>query len=292
MKKRIVTVGTFDGVHRGHRAVLQYLKQLAAEHGLEPLAITFRCHPLALIAPGRMPSMIETPQCRRYEIEKEGVECEMLEFDDSLRNLTARQWLERLRAIYGAEMVVIGYDNTFGSDCRSLRHEDYIRIGKEIGLEVVTAPEVAGVSSSAIRKSVAEGDLERASQMLGHPFRIEGVVVHGDAIGRSIGVPTANIDLQPAQLLPPSGVYAATAILNDGSRHAAALNIGTRPTLADRDVSHALRVEAFLPDFDGDLYGATIVVEIDRKIRDEKKFDSLEALKNQIDKDVCIIHNS
>lgn len=280
---RAATVGTFDGVHLGHRLVLDTLREEARRDGLEPMAITFDRHPLTLIAPERAPGFLSTVDEKRALLEAEGVEPVVMAFNEQMRRQTAYEWMRRLHERMGVRLLVVGYDNTFGSDGLSMSIADYESLGEVIGIRVVEAPVVPGISSSAVRKAVAAGDVERAAEMLGRPYRLEGIVRSGNRLGATIGFPTANIQPERGRQLPAEGVYAADATLPDGRRFRAAVNIGRRPTIGDLT---APLIEAHLIDFDGDLYGENLQLDLTARIRGEQKFDSVEDLRQQLEKDV------
>lgn len=283
MKERIAAIGTFDGVHRGHRSVLKVLIDYARLHNMEPVALSFRAHPLALIDPSRCPKDL-TPLWKKKNLLKEaGATPMIIDFDEDVRATTAAQWMKRLHDEFGVKALVIGYDNTFGCDGVTLSLEDYKKIGAKENIEVLTAEEIPGVSSSKIRKTVLAGDVEKAGEMLGRPYSITSKVVEGNRLGRSLGFPTANISVPENQAIPKPGVYAAIVkTLNDGVKHPAMVNVGTRPTLMRGD---DLVVEAHLIDWEGDLYGKEITVRFIKRLRDEKKFDSIEDLKVQLAED-------
>ena len=283
MKKRIAAIGTFDGVHLGHRSVIGVLTEYAREHGLEPVAITFKTHPLALIEPSRTPPEL-TPLFKKKKLLSDaGVVPMVLDFDEPLRATTAEEWMRKLHDEMGVSALVIGYDNTFGSDGINLSLEDYKELGDKTGIRVLTAPEIKNISSSAIRKAVLAGEMEKAGEMLGRPYSVTSCVVEGNKLGRMIGFPTANIELPKGVAIPKKGVYAAVVkILEDGNLIPAVVNIGTRPTLMRGN--HTV-MEAHLIDWKGDLYGKEIAVKFLRRLRDEKKFDSIEALREQIEED-------
>lgn len=282
---KIATVGTFDGCHRGHRAVIDTLLAEAASRGLQPVVLTFSNHPLDVVAPHRRPARISPTSLKSRIIRNAGVECVILEFTPSLCSLTAEKWMERLRDEMNVKALVLGYDNTFGCNGRSLTFDDYNRIGNRLGIDVIRAREVEGVSSSAIRKAVAEGDVEAAAAMLGRPFELTGRVKHGDAIGRTLGFPTANIHIDKGMLLPKNGVYAADAILPDGTTIRAVVNIGVRPSITGKSVPE-LRIEAHLIGWDGNLYGQPLRLIFLHRLRDEKKFPDTDTLSNAISADI------
>lgn len=275
-------IGTFDGLHRGHTAVLDSLKEVSAERGLLPLAITFDRHPLSLIAPERAPLAITTIGRKSELIRKAGVSPVVLPFDEKMRETTAADWMGMLHDRFGVRLLVVGYDNTFGSDGLSLSVADYRKIGEEKGIEVVEAPVVPGISSSAVRKAVTSGDLAEASDMLGRFFSLPGVVVEGNKLGRTIGFPTANVLPDPGILVPGNGVYAATVSVDGGAKIPAVVNVGVRPTVRRGE---NLTIEAHLIDWHGDIYGMAVSLDFIGRLRDEQMFNSIDALRRQIEKD-------
>lgn len=280
---RVAAIGTFDGVHRGHRSVLKALVDYARENDLQPVAITFTKHPLSIIDPERVPKEL-TPLWKKKKLLNEaGASPIILEFDDDLRNTSAEEWMKRLHEEFNVKALIVGYDTTFGSDGVNLSLDDYRKLGEKEDIKVLTADEVKGVSSSAIRKAVAAGDMEKARELLGRPYSITAKVVKGNSLGHTIGFPTANIDPPEGVAIPKPGVYAAIVkILSDGTKHPAMVNIGTRPTVMRGDYTV---VEAHLIDWFGDLYGKDITIRFLKRIRDEKKFDSIDALKKQLASD-------
>ena len=283
MKYRVAAIGTFDGVHRGHRSVLKALVEYARENDMDPIAITFSNHPLTLIDPSRSPRELTPLWKKRKLLTETGVFPMILDFDKPLQQTSAAQWMKRLHDEFNVRALIIGYDNTFGSDGVTLSLEDYKRIGEKEGIEVLTADEIKGVSSSAIRKAVAEGNMEAARAMLGRPYSITAKVVKGNSLGHTIGFPTANIDVPQGVALPKPGVYAAIVkILDNGTKHPAMVNIGTRPTVRRGDYTV---IEAHILDWFGDLYGKDITVRFIKRLRDEERFDSIDALKKQLAKD-------
>lgn len=281
-----VTVGTFDGVHRGHQTVLRMLREESGRLGLAPLVVTFDRHPLETVAPERAPGLIMDPDSRDALIRGCGVEVERVAFTEDVRRMTAAEWMRRLVGEYGASMLLLGYDNTFGSDGMVMTSDDFRAEGQRIGLRVEVAPAVAGCSSSAVRKALAAGDTMLAASILGRPFSIRGVVGRGRQLGRTIGMPTANVEASPRQLVPAPGVYAARACVPLSGKTAvydAVVNVGTSPTVTDCGV---MRIEAHLLGFSGDLYDRDIRIEFGTKIRDERKFHSLDDLRAQIEADI------
>lgn len=284
MTATAAAVGTFDGVHLGHIAVLGCLRDEAAARGLKPLAITFDRHPLALIAPGRAPSAITTLGRKEELIMKEGVKPVVMPFDEQLRSTTAADWMQMLADKLGTRCLVVGYDNTFGSDGVTLSIADYKEIGARIGMSVVEAPMIPGISSSAIRKAIAAGNVEGAAEMLGRHFSLPGVVVEGNKLGRTIGFPTANLLPEAGLVIPGTGVYAAIAILPDGSRRHAVVNVGVRPTVRR---GNDLTIEAHIIGWSGNLYGMPLKIVFHNRLRGEIQFNSIDSLRRQIEKDAA-----
>lgn len=279
----VITVGTFDGVHLGHRAVVGKVVEDARRRGARPLVITFEPHPLAVVAPERMPGLLESPVTRCRRIESMGAVPVLLEFNEELRRKTAAEWMEILRRDYGAVEVVAGYDNTFGCDGLKMSIHDYRSLGEALGVDVEEAPIVEGISSSAIREALGRGDVERASEMLGYPYRISGRVVHGKGLGHRLGYPTANVIPDGRFLLPANGVYAADAELLSGEVRRAVVNVGKAPTVGS---AFPVTVEAYITDFGGNLYDREIALDFLHRLRDERKFPSVEELTAQIRADV------
>lgn len=280
--KKIVTTGTFDGVHKGHRKVLDFMKERGAALGLSPAVVTFDRHPLEVISPERAPKLLMSPDDRDAALSSLGVEVVRLAFDESLRRLTAAQWLRRMHRA-GVEEVVVGYDNTFGCDGRSLRMEDYFRLGSDEGMAVEEAPLLPGVSSTLVRDALARGRVEEAARMLGRPYVLTGTVVHGRHLGHKLGFPTANVDCGSRLAIPTHGVYAADVVLPYGSLRKAVVNIGSRPTV---DNGSDISVEAHILGFSGDLYGKTVSLRFLRRLRDEHRFGSLDELQAAIRADI------
>lgn len=282
---RYATVGTFDGVHRGHKLLLRELRTIAYEHGCRPSAFVLRSHPLALIDPSRVPPALSTFRQKAAMVADCGVEVIPLDFDASLQRLTSAQFMEWLAREWQVTGMLIGYDNRFGSD-RNADFIDYFRQGKTLGINVVQASELPGVSSSAVRAHLLEGAVARAADKLGRPYSLEGTVVHGVHLGSRIGFPTANIHpLHESLLVPARGVYATVTTI--GEKHFPSVtNIGVRPTITDADGS--MSIETHIPGLHSDLYGLTIKLDFIDKIREEQRFDSLADLKARLTVDVSV----
>lgn len=280
-----MAVGMFDGVHKGHRHVLECLKAYAEREGLEPAVVTFANHPLSVIRPERVPGLICDVNERIDLLLKEGVEDVLvLAFDEELRKLTAGEFAKLiLKQELGAEAVVLGYDNTFGSD--RLSGADAYKVAlSPYGIRVYecdASPE-GEVSSTMVRKALAEGDVEEATRLLGRPYTIAGEVVHGREIGRTMGFPTANIAVGEGVMLPKTGVYAGRY-----KGLPTVVNIGSAPTVTGSEEA-PVRVEAYViaPGENLNLYGQHVEVELSKRLRDERKFGSLDELKAAIEDDV------
>ena len=264
---RAVAIGTFDGVHLGHRRVLE----AAVAAALAPTVVTFDPHPR--VAFGYAVELL-TPLQRRLElIDEAGIEETLVvEFDLDLARLEPEEFAERVLLPIGTEVVVAGSDFRFGRG----RSGD-LDLLRRLGFDARTVPLVENVSSSRIRDLLRAGEIERAARLLGRPPEVEGTVVAGDARGGTLGFPTANLRLEPDLLVPAYGIYAGAA---DGQR--AAISIGTNPHYGGAE----RRVEAHLLDFKGDLYGRRLVLQLWRRLRDEQSFGSEEELVAQIARDV------
>ena len=285
--EKAVTIGTFDGVHRGHRLVLETLKREARKRGLQPVAISFDRHPLELVAPERAPGNLTSTRRKEELLRREGVETLILPFNEKLRGMRAYEWLDHIHRKYGVKLLIAGYDNTFGSDGIDLSIADYKAMGDAIGIEVMAAPEEEGVSSSAVRKAVKSGDINKAISLLGHRPELEGRVAPGFKVGHEIGFPTANLQVSTRAVMPAPGVYAALAFIEDAAEGLPAMvNIGYRPTFkGTAKESRHLTVEAHIIGSDMELYGKNVRLEWVGRLRDERKFGSVEELIAQLQRD-------
>lgn len=286
-KPFMAAIGTFDGVHLGHRALLGDLSHVSAEAGLRPVAVTFNHHPLEIIDPQRAPRFLMTLGERIDALRRAVGDVIVLDFDRRMRSLSARQFMTMLRDSYQVRAIYMGFNHHFGSD-RLTEFAAYQAVAGELGMSVHKGIEAeAGghkVSSSIIRSLVAEGDMAEAALCLGRPYRLSGIVGRGHQIGRQIGFPTANIaPLDLRQAVPPSGVYACDAVTPDGTRHRAVVNIGTRPTVASDGIT---TIEAHILDFDRDIYGSVLSLDFLRRIRPERRFDNSAELAAQIARDI------
>jgi riboflavin kinase/FMN adenylyltransferase len=269
-RPRRVAVGTFDGVHLGHREVIRG----------NDTVLTFDPHPLSVVAPQALPKLLDSPAIKRDLIAGLGVdELVTIPFDREFASKSAEEFVEEvLVAKLGATHVSVGENFRFGKAAKG--DAELLRSRAEFETRVVPLVEVEHetVSSTHIRGLVAAGDVERAALFLGAPFMLEGEVVSGDRRGRELGFPTANIVPSDEIAHPGHGVYAAWA-----HGHMAAVNVGVRPTF---DTGRGLLVEAYLLDFDGDLYGETLRIAFARRLRGERRFESAEALIAQMERDV------
>jgi riboflavin kinase/FMN adenylyltransferase len=266
-RPRAVAIGTFDGVHRGHRSVLR----TAVESGLEPTVITLDPHPRIVL--GNRVELLTTLERRLELLAEAGIADTLVAaFTPEFMRLTPDEFVERYLRSTGVEAVAVGADFRFGN-----KRTGSVETLRDLGLTVLEVEEVAGISSSAIRDAVREGDLAAAAAMLGRPFELDGTVVAGDQRGGTLGYPTANIAMDAQLVCPRYGIYAG-----EGLGHRAAVSIGTNPHYGGTE----RRIEPFLLDFDGDLYGKRLVVELWERLRDEAVFDSEEALIAQIAEDV------
>jgi riboflavin kinase / FMN adenylyltransferase len=264
---RAIAVGSFDGVHLGHRAVLA----AARETGLLPTVITFDPHPR--IALGNKVDLLTTLARRLELIGEQGVETALVAaFTSELQSLSPEDFAEQYLRAIGAEVVVAGDDFRFG-----VRRSGDLGLLERLGFRVVIPARVEGVSSTAIRAALAEGDVVGAARLLGRPHDLDGTVVKGDQRGGTLGYPTANLLLEPDLAVPRFGIYAGEA-----RGHRAAVSIGTNPHYGGTE----RRIEPYLLDFEGDLYGQRLVVELWERLRDEAVFDSEEELVAQIALDV------
>ena len=295
------TIGTFDGVHRGHTLLLATLRDLCRERRLIPTAVTFDRHPLEVVAPARAPRRLLSPQRQQQLLREAGADAVVIfPFTPELSAISAREWIRCMRDDLDTSMILLGYDNHFGHDGRSLTHDDLRRIGNEEGVEIVVGPELPDASSSAVRRALERGDIAEATRLLGRAPEIEGTVVKGQQLGRTLGFPTANLTPAPNALIPLPGVYAARIRLlpsgekilsaesssaereSEQHRFPVMLNIGSRPTVAENLPS---TIEAHIIGFDGNLYGKELRLELIARIRDERRFPSLEDLKRELEAD-------
>ena len=289
----VVTIGAYDGVHLGHQAVLRLVRELADARGFEAALVTFDRHPAEVVRPESAPRLLTTLEQRLELLDATGDLdlCWVLTFDEARSKEVAEDFVrEVLVDGVGARLVVVGADFHFGHR-RGGNVPLLERMGAELGFEVLGLGLVAvegdatGVpySSTRIRELLAKGDVAEAARLLGRPHEVRGVVEHGDQRGEHLGVPTANLTVPERICLPADGVYAGTFVAEDAVERPAAISVGTRPTFyEDGDVL----VEAYVLDFDGHLYGQRVRVRFREWIRGQERFDSTEALIEQMNADV------
>jgi riboflavin kinase/FMN adenylyltransferase len=291
----VVTIGAYDGVHLGHQAVLRLVRELADARGLEAACVTFDRHPAEVVRPESAPKLLTTLEEKLELLAATGYldECCVLPFDEERSREPAEDFVrEVLAGLMGARLVVVGADFHFGHGRGgdvALLH----RMGAELGFEVLGLglvaiegdPSGAPYSSTQIRHLLAAGDVAGAAGLLGRAHEVRGTVEVGDRRGRDLGFPTANLAVPPNICLPADGIYAGTFVGEDGVERAAAVSLGRRPTFyADAEVS---LLEAYVLDFDGDLYGQYVKVRFVERLRGEQRFDSVDALVAQITLDVA-----
>ena len=286
----IATTGFFDGVHLGHRLVIERLVSLAHARGDESLVVTFWPHPRAVLQDvARELRLLNSLEEKKELLRSLGVDrVEVLDFTRSFAALTAEQYLrEILRDRFGVTTLLMGYDNRLGSD--RLTAASLKPIADGMGMELIELSplsfrpsEASGeISSTQIRAALEEGDIAHASEMLGYGYALRGVVVAGNRLGRTIGFPTANMKLyEPLKLVPGRGVYVVEAEVL-GKKYRGMTNIGLRPTVGGSFTT----IETHILDFDEDIYGLPLRITFLRRLRDEVHFPSLEALKRQLEKD-------
>jgi riboflavin kinase/FMN adenylyltransferase len=280
-RKTIYALGFFDGVHLGHQALLHTCRELAQRNGCRVGAVTFTTHPDGIVK-GQATALVNTLEDRRHWLHHYGAENVIeLPFDEKLMRTHWAAFLEDL-LVNGAAGFVCGSDFRFGAGgCGTAQKLEAFCQERNLPCAIVPQQEKCGirVSSTHIRKLLESGEVEEAAAFLGHRHCLTQTVQHGYRVGRTIGVPTVNLIVPPNILTPALGVYITRVYLPDGRDFAGVTNVGTRPTVSDSD---AVSVETFLLDFDGDLYDQTIRVEFCRRIRGEKKFGSLEELRDEI----------
>lgn len=288
-KKTTVTIGTFDGVHIGHQSIINQLKAQSEKNGTETVILTFYPHPRIVLHPedhGIM--LLTTPEEKAEKLRKAGVQHLMVyPFSEEFSRIPAYDYVRNLLVTgLSAKQVIVGYDHRFGRN-REGDFETLSEWAEMFGYEAIEIPakdiDEVNISSTKIRQSLLAGDIKTANTYLGYPYTIKGTVIHGAAMGRTIGFPTANIHVDyPNKLIPGHGVYAIHAN-TQGKRYKGVMNIGVRPTI---DASLKLQIEAHLFEFNNVIYDEKIEVSFVDKIRDEKKFGSIDELKSQINVDI------
>jgi riboflavin kinase/FMN adenylyltransferase len=295
LSRPVATIGIFDGVHTGHRFILDYLKNTAQHHGGESVVVTLWPHPqLVLRRDLQNFRLLHTREEKIRELEANGIDkLIIIPFNKEIASLTACDFVkEYLVNRLGIEVLLVGYDNRFGRDRRG-DPEGLAKCARINKFRIEKLPEFNSefgrVSSTSIRNSILAGDLERAGRMLGYNYYLAGTIVEGNHIGRKIGFPTANIHpMSPYKLIPMNGVYAIRSELK-GNTYNGMLNIGFRPTI---DSASAVKtIEAHLFNVSGDFYDEQVVIHFIKRIRDEMKFNGIDELKRQLEKDKIKIQN-
>lgn len=282
------TIGFFDGVHQGHRFLIDRLCRIARERGMRSMVITFARHPRQVLQTDWQPQLLSTLDEKRELLRQTGVDrVEVLQFDVAMSELSAHDFMQQvLKERLGVELLLTGYDNRFGHN-RVEGFDDYVNYGRELGIEVMAGEPLAvkdtNVSSSRIRKLLQEGDVADAALCLGYPYPLSGCVVHGEQIGRQLGFPTANLALDDAcKLIPERGVYAVSvSIEGDSTVYGGMMNIGRRPTFE----GHHTTLEVHLLQYSGDLYGKRLTVRFIARLREERPFPDRDALIAQMNED-------
>ena len=282
----VATIGFFDGVHLGHRYLINQVKIAASQCGWCSSIITFPIHPRQVIQSDYQPQLLSSPEEKIELLSQTGIDnCILLPFTQELSRLTAYEFMQLLYDKYKVRMLVIGYDHRFGHN-RAETFEDYCRYGRELGIHIMQATaytqEQDKVSSSAIRRALLSGDVMTAQKYLGYNYFLEGTVVSGYQVGRKIGFPTANLRVDfPYKLIPSIGVY-AVRVQVAGQQWKGMLSIGYRPTINN---GNDLSIEVHILDFQGDIYNQKMRIEFIEFLRPEIKFDSVDELIAQMHKD-------
>ncbi|HAN00736.1 MAG TPA: riboflavin biosynthesis protein RibF [Marinilabiliales bacterium] len=283
----VVTIGSFDGVHLGHQQVIKQLNQLASEVNGESVIFTFSPHPSHVLAPHKKVVLLTTIEEKISLFQKADIKHLVLyPFSKELAQLSYREFVSQILVDkLNLHTLLVGYDHSFGKN-REGNFEQLSSLAPELGFRLVRQDEVtsegATISSTLIRNLLANGKLLDASKLLGYPYLLSGTVVHGQQLGNKLGFPTANLLAPDNKLVPGNGVYAVLVEYN-GTRYQGMMNIGLRPTIDD--TTHVPVIEAHLFDFGGSLYGKFIKIHIIRKLRDEYKFETVDALRVQLKKD-------
>ena len=290
----VATIGFFDGVHKGHQFLIQHVIEKARKQNMLSMVITFNKHPREVLHAEYQPQLLNTLEEKEHLLSKTGVDiCAVLPFSMEMASLSAYGFMsEILKKLLHIEILYIGYDNRFGHN-RNETYNDYVRYGKELGIEVIQNEELivqsqqkSSLSSSLIRRLLTHGDVDKAAMLLGYHYFFQGTVVDGVHKGRELGFPTANIIVNDShKLIVASGVYAVKVyLLPNAEPFYSMMNIGTRPTFGENEQT----LEVHLLNYSGDLYGKEIKVEFVGKLREERKFDNEEMLRQQLKKDALM----
>jgi riboflavin kinase/FMN adenylyltransferase len=286
-----LTIGSFDGVHRGHQAIIQKLTAGAHKQSLPAVVLTFHPHPSEVLRNRQEPFYLTSPEERAVLLGELGVDVVITHpFNTQVANTSALDFITSLKRQLGLTHLCVGYDFALGHG-REGNIDMLGELGQEFGytLSIVQPVELDGevVSSSQVRQALSQGDVERAQLLLGRPYQVGGQVVPGDGRGRTLGIPTANLDVWSGRLLPAVGVYACKAHV-DGVAWAAVTNIGVRPTFEGQPDEP--QIEAHLLQFNQDLYGQQVQLSFVSRLRDEKRFPNIQALITQINHDIQQAH--
>lgn len=284
----VATVGFFDGVHIGHRFLIEELKTIAKEQNLKSTVITFATHPRKILKSDFQPELLTTPNEKLIQLESTGIDaCVVLEFTPDMAQLSAYEFLKTiLSEQYQVRTLLVGHDHRFGHN-RAEGFPEYQKYGKELGIEVIQAKRYTiandeHISSSTVRQALQTGDIEHANRLLSYEYSFSGKVIKGFMVGRGIGFPTANLLPEDTdKLVPANGVY-AVRVKRGEKYYKGMMNIGNRPTL---DNGKNISLEVHIIDFNEDIYDETLGINFIRKIRDEKKFNGLDELVKQLQKD-------
>lgn len=281
-----ISIGVFDGVHRGHEELVGYMLAAGVARNLTGGIVTFHPNPITVLRPDVSISYLESLEQRVELLRRLGVEfVSVLQFTSEVAQVSARDFVRLLVEEAGMRLLVVGEDFALGRG-REGTADRLREFGEQDGFEVITVPLLAvgddRVSSTRVRKVLAGGEMEEVAELLGRSYTLRGPVVHGDERGRAIGVPTLNIGVSPDRALPPNGVYVTRTTLPDGRQLKACTNIGVQPTFEGT----RWQIETHLLDFEGDLYDAVVSIELLQRLRDERKFDGVDALLTQIHSDL------
>lgn len=294
----VITIGAYDGVHRGHRAVIAQVRELARSLDCQSVVVTFDRHPASVVRPESAPKLLTDADQKLELLAETGVDVTcVVTFDEAKAQMSPSEFARSVLSDgLNTKVIVVGEDFHFGH--RRQGNVDTLReLGVELGFRVepirlIERPDGVNepVSSTAIRRALAGGQVEVAANLLGRPYEVRGEVVRGDQRGRTIGFPTANIAVPQAMCLPADGVYAGRFIDEDSRSWMCAVNLGRRPTFVEHS-EHSL-LEAHLLDFEGDLYGRRVRVTFEKFLRSERKFDGLESLRSQLVADVAAVRST
>ncbi|GHT70459.1 riboflavin biosynthesis protein [Bacteroidia bacterium] len=286
-KEFAATIGFFDGVHRGHRFLIEQLKTIASNSGLPSAVITFPAHPRKVLQSDYQPQLLNNFNEKLFQLSTTGIDyCFVLDFTKELSELTAEKFIrEKLRKNFHVKELLIGYDHRFGKG-RANDFNDYKRYGEICGMNVTQAAQLEEtgfhISSTSVRHLLSEGNVQKASLILSYNYTLEGLVISGNQMGRKMGFPTANLQImEPYKVIPSSGIY-ATWVHLDNQIYRGMTYIGDRPTIVSNGEQ---RIETHILDFVGYIYGKNLKLEFIEYIRNDMKFDTLEKLKFQLQED-------